>query len=68
MWKNIIKSMCSICKKKPPNYRQYDDTINEHARFMGYDPKKLCEECKEDLYQDQIDAWHGKYDTDVWND
>lgn len=64
MWKSIIKSMCSICKKRPPHYSPYDETYNNHARDMGYDPRKLCEDCKSDLWDDQIDAWHGKYDRD----
>lgn len=62
MWKDIIKALCVRCKKNQATYKPYDDTINEHARFMGYDPRELCDDCKEELYGDQIDAWHGKYD------
>ena len=62
MWKNIIKSLCVLCKENKAKYSMYDENYNDAARNAGHDPEKLCEDCKERLFENQMDAFHGAYD------
>ena len=64
-WFSILKvDKCVICKKNPATYSPYDENYNNAARDMGYDPRKLCEDCKSRLFEGQMGAWHGQYDRD----